>query len=579
MAKKIAEQLIDTLAECGVERIYAVTGDSLNEVNEAVRKHTRIKWIHVRHEETGAYAAAAEAQLTGRPGCCAGSCGPGHVHLINGLYDAHRSDAPVVAIASTLPTGEFGTEYFQETNTIKLFNDCSYYNEVATTPKQFPRMLQSAIQTAITRKGVAVIGLPGDLAKAAAVSVDSSVHNYSAAPEVCPSEEDLLQLADLLNSHSRITLFCGMGCCGAHEEVIALSEKLNAPVAYTFKAKMEVQYENPYEVGMTGLLGMPSGYYSMHEAEVLLMLGTDFPYSAFLPDHIKIAQIDIRPERLGRRAKVDIGLCGDVKMTIQALLRMLNPKTDDAFLVKQLQRHEEVKRDLAAYTEHKGEVDKIHPEYVMTEINKLAADDAIFTVDTGMTCVWGARYLEATGKRHMLGSFNHGSMANALPQAIGAALACPERQIVALCGDGGLSMCLGDLATVVQYKLPIKIIVFNNRALGMVKLEMEVSGLQDCQTDMLNPDFAQVAEAMGITGFTVNDPEEVLTGLYNAFEITGPMLVNIMTDPNALAMPPKVEFGQMVGFAQSMYKLLINGHSQEVIDTINSNFKHIREVF
>lgn len=579
MAKKIAEQLIDTLAECGVERIYAVTGDSLNEVNEAVRKHTRIKWIHVRHEETGAYAAAAEAQLTGRPGCCAGSCGPGHVHLINGLYDAHRSDAPVVAIASTLPTGEFGTEYFQETNTIKLFNDCSYYNEVATTPKQFPRMLQSAIQTAITRKGVAVIGLPGDLAKASAVSVDSSVHNYSAVPEVCPSEEDLLQLADLLNSHSRITLFCGMGCRGAHEEVIALSEKLNAPVAYTFKAKMEVQYENPYEVGMTGLLGMPSGYYSMHEAEVLLMLGTDFPYSAFLPDHIKIAQIDIRPERLGRRAKVDIGLCGDVKMTIQALLRMLNPKTDDAFLVKQLQRYEEVKRDLAAYTEHKGEVDKIHPEYVMTEIDKLAADDAIFTVDTGMTCVWGARYLEATGKRHMLGSFNHGSMANALPQAIGAALACPERQIVALCGDGGLSMCLGDLATVVQYKLPIKIIVFNNRALGMVKLEMEVNGLQDCQTDMLNPDFAQVAEAMGITGFTVNDPEEVLTGLYNAFEITGPVLVNIMTDPNALAMPPKVEFGHMIGFAQSMYKLLINGHSQEVIDTINSNYKHIREVF
>lgn len=287
MAKKIAEQLINTLAESGVERIYAVTGDSLNEVNEAVRKNNKIKWIHVRHEETGAYAAAAEAQLTGRPGCCAGSSGPGHVHLINGLYDAQRSGAPVIAIASTIPSGEFGTEYFQETNTIKLFNDCSYYNEVATTPKQFPRMLQSAIQIAITRKGVAVVGLPGDLAKASAVSVDSSVRNYFTQPEVCPSEEDLILLADLLNSHERITLFCGIGCRGAHEEVIALSEKLNAPVAYTFKGKMEVQYENPYEVGMTGLLGMPSGYYSMHEAEVLLMLGTDFPYSAFLPDDIK----------------------------------------------------------------------------------------------------------------------------------------------------------------------------------------------------------------------------------------------------------------------------------------------------
>lgn len=578
MAKKIAEQLIDTLAKSGVERIYAVTGDSLNEVNEAVRKSDKIKWIHVRHEETGAYAAAAEAQLTGRLGCCAGSSGPGHVHLINGLYDAHRSGAPVIAIASTIPTGEFGTDFFQETNTIKLFNDCSYYNEVATTSTQFPRMLQSAIQTAITRKGVSVIGLPGDLARASSVSVDTSVQNYPVVPEVCPSEEDLTQLADLLNKHSRITLFCGMGCRGAHEEVIALSEKLNAPVVYTFKGKMEVQYENPYEVGMTGLLGMPSGYYSMHEAEVLLMLGTDFPYSAFIPDHIKIAQIDIKPERLGRRAKVDIGLCGDVKVSIQALLRMLNPKTDDAFLVKQLKRYEEVKKDLAAYTENKGEVDKIHPEYVMSEIDKLSSDDAVFTVDTGMTCVWGARYLQATGRRHMLGSFNHGSMANALPQAIGAALAYPERQVVALCGDGGLSMSLGDLETVVQYKLPIKIIVFNNRSLGMVKLEMEVGGLQDCQTDMLNPDFALVAQAMGMTGFSVSDPEEVLTTLYNAFELNGPALVNIMTDPNALAMPPKIEFGQMVGFAQSMYKLLINGHSQEVIDTINSNFKHIREV-
>lgn len=579
MAKKIAEQLIDTLVKSGVERIYAVTGDSLNEVNEAVRKNDQIKWIHVRHEETGAYAAAAEAQLTGRPGCCARSSGPGHVHLINGLYDAHRSGAPVIAIASTIPTGEFGTEYFQETNTIKLFNDCSYYNEVATTPTQFPRMLQSAIQTAVTRKGVSVIGLPGDLAKASAVAVDSSVINYPAPPEVCPSEEDLAQLADMLNKHTRITLFCGIGCRGAHEEVIALSEKLNAPVVYTFKGKMEVQYENPYEVGMTGLLGMPSGYYSMHEAEVLLMLSTDFPYSAFLPDDIKIAQIDIKPERLGRRAKVDIGLCGDVKLSIQSLLRMLNPKTDDSFLLKQLKRYEGVKKDLAAYTEDKGDVNKIHPEYVMSEIDKLSSDDAVFTVDTGMTCVWGARYLQATGKRHMLGSFNHGSMANALPQAIGAALAYPDRQVVALCGDGGLSMTLGDLETVVQYKLPIKIIVFNNRSLGMVKLEMEVDGLPDWQTNMLNPDFAQVAEAMGMTGFNVSDPEEVLTTLLNAFELDGPVLVNIMTDPNALAMPPKIEFGQMVGFAQSMYKLLINGRSQEVIDTINSNFKHIREVF
>lgn len=579
MLGKVADQLIDTLANSGVKRIYAVTGDSLNEVNEAVRKNDRIQWIHVRHEETGAYAAAAEAQLTGQIGCCAGSSGPGHVHLINGLYDAQRSGAPVIAIASTIPTREFGTDYFQETNTLKLFSDCSYYNQIATTPAQFPRILQSAIQTAITRKGVSVVGLPGDLARASAASIDSSVINYPSVPDICPSEEDLAQLAELLNNHKRITLFCGIGCRDAHDEVVALSEKLNAPVVYTFKGKMEVQYENPYEVGMTGLLGMPSGYYSMHEAEVLLMLGTDFPYSAFLPDNIKIAQIDIKPERLGRRTKVDIGLCGDVKISIQSLLRMLEPKTDDAFLLQQLKRYESVKKDLAVFSEDKGSIAKIHPEYVMSEIDKLASDDAIFTVDTGMTCVWAARYLQATGKRQMLGSFNHGSMANALPQAIGAALAFTDRQVVALCGDGGLSMTLGDLETIVQYKLPVKIIVFNNRSLGMVKLEMEVSGLADCQTDMLNPDFAQVAHAMGMTGFNVSDPEEVLKTLYNAFELDGPVLVNIKTDPNALAMPPKIEFGQMIGFAQSMYKLLINGRSQEVIDTINSNFKHIREVF
>lgn len=578
MAKNIADQLIDTLVATNVERIYAVTGDSLNEVNEAVRKNPKIKWIHVRHEETGAYAAGAEAQLTGGLGCCAGSSGPGHVHLINGLYDAHRSGASVLAIASTIPTREFGTEYFQETNTLKLFSDCSFYNEAATTPAQIPRMLQSAIQTAITRKGVSVIGLPGDLAKAPAVYVESSVQNYPAQSEICPAEEDMAQLAELLNKHKCITLFCGIGCRGAHNEVVALSEKLNAPVVYTFRGKMEVQYENPNEVGMTGLLGTPSGYYSMHEAQVLVMLGTDFPYSAFLPDKIKIAQIDIKPERLGRRAKVDIGLCGDIKTTIQALLPMLYPKTDDSFLLKQLKRYEQVKKDLAAYIKDKGEINKIHPEYVMSEINKCASDDAIFTVDTGMTCVWGARYLQATGKRRMLGSFNHGSMANALPQAIGAALAYPERQVIALCGDGGLSMTLGDLQTVVQYKLPIKVIVFNNRSLGMVKLEMEVDGLPDCQTDMLNPDFAQVAQAMGMAGFNISDPEEVLPSLLNAFELDGPILINIMTDPNALAMPPKVEWSQIAGFAQSMCKMLINGRSQEVIDTIHSNYKHLREV-
>lgn len=579
MAKNVAEQLVDTLEKAGVKRIYAVTGDSLNEVNEAVRKSGKIKWIHVRHEETGAFVAAAEAQLNGELACCAGSSGPGHVHLINGLYDAQRSGAPVLAIASTLPTHEFGTEYFQETNTIKLFEDCSYYNQVATTPEQFPRMLQGAIQAALSFRGVGVIGLPGDLTSKTATSGESSQQPFPTKQRVCPSAEEIDALADLLNKAEKVTIFCGIGAKDAHKELVELSLRLNAPVAYSFKSKMEIQYDNPNEVGMTGLLGMPSGYYSMHEAEVLLLLGTDFPYEAFMPQNNTIVQVDIKANRLGRRAKIKMGLCGDVKDTLQELLPLVRQKTNDSFLREQLAHYDKVKRNLRSAAEVKGKDEKIHPEYVISLIDELASKDAVFTVDTGMTCVWGARYLQATGKRKMLGSFNHGSMANAMPQAIGAALAYPGRQAVALCGDGGLSMMLGDLATIVQYKLPVKLIVFNNRSLGMVKLEMEVAGLPDWQTTMLNPDFARVALSMGMAGYNVSNPDDVLPTLTKAFASDGPVLVNIMTDPNALAMPPKIEFTQMLGFAQTMYKLLMEGRSKEVMDTIDTNLKHWKEVF
>ena len=579
MAKNVAEQLVDTLEKAGVKRIYAVTGDSLNEVNEAVRKSGKIKWIHVRHEETGAFAAAAEAQLNSELACCAGSSGPGHVHLINGLYDAQRSGAPVLAIASTLPTHEFGTEYFQETNTIKLFEDCSYYNQVATTPEQFPRMLQGAIQAALSFRGVGVIGLPGDLTSKTATSGESSQQPFPTKQRVCPSAEEIDALADLLNKAEKVTIFCGIGAKDAHKELVELSLRLNAPVAYSFKSKMEIQYDNPNEVGMTGLLGMPSGYYSMHEAEVLLLLGTDFPYEAFMPQNNTIVQVDIQANRLGRRAKIKMGLCGDVKDTLQELLPLVRQKTNDSFLREQLAHYDKVKRNLRSAAEVKGKDEKIHPEYVISLIDELASKDAVFTVDTGMTCVWGARYLQATGKRKMLGSFNHGSMANAMPQAIGAALAYPGRQAVALCGDGGLSMMLGDLATIVQYKLPVKLIVFNNRSLGMVKLEMEVAGLPDWQTTMLNPDFARVALSMGMAGYNVSNPDDVLPTLTKAFASDGPVLVNIMTDPNALAMPPKIEFTQMLGFAQTMYKLLMEGRSKEVMDTIDTNLKHWKEVF
>lgn len=579
MAKKVAEQLVETLEKAGVKRIYAVTGDSLNEVNDAVRQNGHIEWIHVRHEETGAFAAGAEAQLTGELACCAGSSGPGHVHLVNGLYDAHRSGAPVLAIASTLPTREAGTDYFQETSTIKLFDDCSFFNQLATTPEQISRMLQGAMQAAISSKGVAVIGLPGDLASKKTLEPIASEEAFPTKPRIRPSSAELIHLAELLNTTEKVTLYCGIGAKDAHKEIVALSLLLNAPVAYSFKAKMEIQYDNPNEVGLTGLLGMPSGYHSMQGADVLLLLGTDFPYESFMPADSMIVQIDIDPKRLGRRAKVKWGLCGDIQATLEELIPMIQQKEENYFLREQLDLYKKVRDTLKSAADSHGSEGHIQPEYLISLVNQLAADDAIFTVDTGMTCVWGARYLEGTGKRKMLGSFNHGSMANAMPQAIGASLAYPDRQVIALCGDGGLSMLLGDLATIVQYNLPIKLIVFNNRSLGMVKLEMEVAGLPDWQTDMYNPDFARVALSMGIPGYNVNKPEDLHTALITAFTTNGPVLVNVMTDPNALAMPPKVEFAQMWGFAQSMYKLMIEGRTDEIMATIETNLKHWKEIF
>jgi pyruvate dehydrogenase (quinone) len=574
----VADQLVTMLVNAGIKRIYAVTGDSLNEVNDAVRREGSIQWVHVRHEEAGAYAAGAEAQVTGNLACCAGSSGPGHVHLINGLYDAHRSGAPVIAIASTIPSFEYGTEYFQETDTMKLFADCSHYNQVATTPRQLPRMVQAGIQAALHRKGVAVIGLPGDLTAMDAAEITTATANFNPQAVIRPSDGDLSQLATLLSQHKKVTIFCGIGAAGAHDEVVQLSQLLHAPVAYSFRAKMDIQYDNANEVGMTGLLGLPSAYHSMHESDLLVLLGTDFPYTPFMPTDCKIVQVDLKPERIGRRAKVEVGLCGDVKDTLTALLPLISQNTDDSFLKAQLSFYADVKKNMKIYVDDMGKKEKIHPEYIASLIDELATNDAIFTVDTGMSCVWGSRYINATGARKMIGSFNHGSMANAMPQAIGAALACPGRQVIALCGDGGLSMLLGDLATITQYNLPVKIIVFNNRSLGMVKLEMEVAGLPDWQTEMHNPDFAMVAKAMGIKGITVKDPEEAKQALREALMYNGPALVNIFTDPNALAMPPKVELGQVKGMALSMTKLMLNGRMDEVIETVKANYKHLKDL-
>jgi len=577
MKKNVSDQLVEVLVEAGIHRIYAITGDSLNHLNAAVHRNGKINWIHVRHEETAAFAAGAEAQLNGLA-CCAGSSGPGHVHLLNGLYDAHRSSASVLAIASTIPTKEFGTSFFQETNILKLFDDCSCYNQVATTTAQLPRMLQAALQHAVHNKGVAVLGLPGDITDLPASEVETTTTLFRNRPVVRPSDKELLQLASLLNSHKKVTIYCGLGAAEAHDEIIQLAEKLKAPVAYSYKAKMAIQHDNPYEVGLTGLLGIPSAYHSMHECELLILLGTDFPYTPFMPVGNKIVQIDLKPSTLGRRAKLELGLCGDVKDTLQTLIPMIEMKEVSTFLDMQLKFYKEVKKNLLIYVKDSGKPNAIHPEFVVSIINELANKDAIFTVDTGMCCVWAARYIDGTGERKMLGSFNHGSMANAMPQAIGAAFACPGKQIIAFCGDGGLSMMLGDLMTIIQYKLPIKIIVFNNRTLGMVKLEMEVAGIPDLETEMMNPDFSKIAEAMGMPGITIYDPGEVKPELEKAFLQEGPILITIQTDPNALAMPPKLEIGQMKGMAVYMGKMMLSGRMDEVFKIISSNYKHLGEV-
>ncbi|QYN50925.1 MULTISPECIES: thiamine pyrophosphate-dependent enzyme [Apibacter] len=577
MEKKVADQLVEILVDAGIKRIYAVTGDSLNELNRAIKKNGKIQWIHVRNEEAGAFAAAAEAELEGIA-CCAGSSGPGHVHLINGLYEANRANVPVIAIASTCGTREFGTDYFQETNITKLFDDCSVYNQIATLPEQAPRMLQRAIQNAISKKGVAVFGLPGDLESKPAEDILSSLKVYQNEPILRPSDKELQELADVLNEHDKVTIYCGIGASKAHKDLVKLAGKLKAPVGYSFRGKMGIQYDNPYEVGMTGLLGLPSAFQSMHEADVVLLLGTDFPYANFMPSNKKIIQIDERADRLGRRAKVDMGLCGKIEDTLSVLLPLIEDKQDDSFLKKQLKKYDKVKEDLDVYVKDPGKENLIHPEYVASVINNLAAKDAIFTVDTGMCCVWGARYIHATGERKMLGSFSHGTMANAMPMSIGASLSHPDRQIIAFCGDGGISMLLGDLATIYQYKLPVKLFVFNNRSLGMVKLEMEVDGIPDNETDMVNPDFAMIAMAMGFKGINVNKPEEVEGAVKEAFSTEGPVLVNVMTDPNSLALPPKIEWSQIKGMTTSMTKMMLGGNIKEVVDTIQSNIKHIKSL-
>ena len=573
MARTVAEQLVQTLIEAGVRRVYGLVGDSLNPITDAIRRSETVEWIHVRHEEAAAFAAAADAELTGKLAVCAGSCGPGNLHLINGLFDAHRNMAPVLAIAAHIPSSEIGTGYFQETHPEQLFRECSHYCELISHPRQSPRVLQSAMQHAVARRGVSVIVLPGDVAAMDAPSDVFANGAFDAVPLIRPADNDLARLADLLNSAGTVTLFCGTGCAGAQRDVMALAEKLKAPVGYSFRGKEWIEHDNPYAVGMTGLLGWGAAYQAMHACDVLLLLGTDFPYEAFMPTSARIAQVDVRAERLGRRSKLDLGLQGDVRDTIQALLPLLEEKADPTFLDAMRKRHERAHHKLRAYVDHVGTRRPIHPEYVATTLDELASPEAVFTVDTGMCAVWGARYVHAAKGRRFLGSFNHGSMANALPQAIGAQVAYPGRQIISMSGDGGLAMLMGELLTLRQHELPVKIVLFNNHTLGMVQLEMEVSGFPHHGCELKNPNFAALAEAVGIEGVRVEDPAQVRAGVERVLASKGPALLDVVTDPNVLAMPPRATVEQAKGFALAMTKMAFAGELDDVADTVMSNWR------
>jgi pyruvate dehydrogenase (quinone) len=569
--KRVAEIIVETLIAAGVKRIYGVVGDSLNGVLEEVRKNKQIEWIGVRHEETAAFAAGAEAHVTGELAVCAGSCGPGNMHLINGLYDCHRNQVPVLAIAAHIPSSEIGSSYFQETHPDRLFQDCSHYCELISQTTQVPRVLEIAIQTALARKGVAVVTIPGDIALQKAEYRKPSAIVRPSRPIICPAEEEIQQLADLLNEARTVTILGGSGCAGAHGELIATAGKLQAPIVSALRGREHIQYDNPYDVGLTGLIGFSSGYHAIKEAELLLMLGTDFPYTQFYPDQAKVIQVDNRGEHLGRRTRLDLGLIGDVKATLSAVLPLLKAKSDDSHLKKYVQDYKEVRRgldDLAVG--HPGRK-PIHPQYVAKIVNELAADDAIFTCDVGTPTVWAARYLTMNGRRRLLGSFNHGSMANAMPQAIGAQFAFPGRQVVTFSGDGGLAMLLGDLLSLHQHLLPIKLIVFSNRTLGFVELEMKAAGILGSGTELVNPDFVALAKAAGLFAVGVEDPAELPAAVKAAFAHAGPALVEVAVNRTELSMPPTIKLDQAIGFNLWALKAVLNGRGDEVIDLAISN--------
>ncbi|TCU50350.1 pyruvate dehydrogenase (quinone) [Curtobacterium sp. PhB42] len=570
----VAENIVATLRKNDVARVYGLPGDSLNGFTDALRKDGTIRWEHVRHEEAAAFAASAEAELTGELAVCAGSCGPGNLHLVNGLFDANRSRVPVLAIAAHIPTAEIGSGYFQETHPQELFRECSVYVEYVADPTQMPRLLEIAMREAVEKRGVAVLVIPGDVLLAEAKD-DRTTRIERTTPRIVPSEAELLRTAELLNGADKVTILAGAGVAGAHDEVIALAERLQAPIVHALRGKEHIEWDNPYDVGMTGLLGFASGYRAMEDADVVLMLGTDFPYQQFFPAKAKHVQVDIRGSQLGRRHPVDIGLVGTVKDTALALIPLLTGSHPTTHLDNALKHYRKTREKLDDLAVPAGRKKPLHPQYVARVLDRIAADDAVFIPDVGSPVVWASRYLTMNGKRRLIGSFVHGTMANAVPQAIGAQTAFPDRQVIALAGDGGLTMLLGELITIVQNKLPVKIVVFDNSSLNFVELEMKAAGFVNYGTELQNPDFATVAEAIGIKGFKVDVSDDFEDAMAAALAHDGPALVSVRANRQELSMPPAVTLEQAKGFTLYAIRTVLSGRGDELLDLASTNARQL----
>ncbi|MFZ2997152.1 thiamine pyrophosphate-dependent enzyme [Sphingobium sp.] len=563
----VAQVIVATLQAAGVRRCYGIPGDTLNHVTDAIRT-SEIRWVHVRHEEAAGFAAGADAMLTGELAACAGSCGPGSLHFINGLFESHRNRAPVVLIASQIVRDELGFDFPQEVDFKSVYASCSVFCEEIRTPAQARRMTAMAAQAALSKRGVAVLIVPADVSSAKAPDEpDFAVHR--ATPVVRPSDAELDRLAEAINAGKRVAIYGGSGCELAHDGVVALAARLKAPVARTSRAKDFLEHDNPFDVGMTGIFGSESGYHALMSCDVLLLLGCDFAWRQYYPEKATILQVDLDGTHLGRRHPVDIGVVGDIGPTLEALIPRIVQREDDAFLQDCLEHHRKAE---AAQDRHAtvGKGGAIHPQYLTETISRHAAPDAVFTADGGSPMVWSLRHIASTGRNRTVVSLSHGTMANAMPQALGAKAAFPDRQVIALSGDGGIAMLLGDLLTAVQEKLPIKVVVYNNGALDFVEIEQKVEGLLDAYTDLVNPDFARVAEAIGFSGRRVEKAEELDGAVQAWLAEPGPALLDVVTDRYELVMPPKVEAGQVAGMALYSAKAIFGGRGKDVAGIIRN---------